>query len=216
MTQTELESVKLQQIASEYRAKGYAVALRPGPQDIPGFLAPFQPDLVATSPGDNVVVEIRSSSGLVSEGIVRLAEAVEAQSGWRLEVAVVNPPSAQEVPVSGELVPHDRIVSLLREAQLLSREKRYEAASVIAWAAAEAIFRRLADARGAESERNSSATVLKQLYALGVIDPDQYDSFSRAMEFRNAFAHGYNASVAPEAIERFIHDVEELQSRPAA
>jgi hypothetical protein len=35
------------------------------------------------------------------------------------------------------------------------------------------------------------------------------------MEFRNAFAHGFTASIAPETIDRFMHDVEELKSRPA-
>jgi uncharacterized protein YutE (UPF0331/DUF86 family) len=170
---------------------------------------------VAASAHDRVVVEVKSSAGVASSAIVKLADAVEMQPGWRLEVVVVNPSAAQEVPAGGELVSADRVASLIREAQVLSREKRYEAATIIAWAAAEAMLRRLARASG-ESEGKSSATVLKQLYAHGVIDEDQYDSFSRAMEFRNAFAHGFSADVAPEAIERFIHDVEELKSLSAA
>jgi uncharacterized protein YutE (UPF0331/DUF86 family) len=215
MTQAELESVKLEQIASEYRRKGYEVSVHPDTGDMPEFLAPFRPDLVAASAHDRVVVEVKSSAGVASSAIVKLADAVEMQPGWRLEVVVVNPSAAQEVPAGGELVSADRVASLIREAQVLSREKRYEAATIIAWAAAEAMLRRLARASG-ESEGKSSATVLKQLYAHGVIDEDQYDSFSRAMEFRNAFAHGFSADVAPEAIERFIHDVEELKSLSAA
>jgi uncharacterized protein YutE (UPF0331/DUF86 family) len=216
MTQADLENAKLEQIASEYRRKGYDVAIRPREDHIPAFLRPFQPDLVATSDGDNVVVEIKSSPELASESIVKLAEAIEAQSGWRFELVVVNPPVAREVPPHGALAADDRVESILREAQALYRERRYEAAAMMAWSAAEAIFRRVAEANGLEAERKSSASVLKQLYASGLIDEDQYEVFSRTMEFRNAFAHGFTASVAPETIDRFMHDVEELKSRPAA
>ena len=129
---------------------------------------------------------------------------------------MVNPPVAHEVPPHGALAADDRVESILQEAQALYRERRYEAAAMMAWSAAEAIFRRVAQANGLEAERKSSGSVLKQLYASGLIDADQYDVFSRTMEFRNAFAHGFTASVAPETIDRFMHDVEELKSRPAA
>jgi uncharacterized protein YutE (UPF0331/DUF86 family) len=216
MTQADLETSKLEQIASEYRRKGYDVAIHPREDHIPAFLRPFQPDLVAMSDGDNVVVEIKSSPELASESIIKLAEVVEAQSGWRFELVVVNPPVAHEVPMHGALAADDRVESILREAQALYRERRYDAAAMMAWSAAEAIFRRVAQANGIEAERKSSGSVLKQLYTSGLIDADQYDVFSRTMEFRNAFAHGFTASVAPETIDRFMHDVEELKSRPAA
>lgn len=77
---------------------------------------------------------------------------------------------------------------------------------MMAWSAAEAIFRRVAEANGLEAERKSSASVLKQLYASGLIDEDQYEVFSRTMEFCNAFAHGVTASVAPEKDRSFHED----------
>jgi len=216
MNQAELENARLEQIASEYRQKGYAVLFRPGPEETPQFLAPFQPDLIATSPQESVVVEVKSSPDLASESFVRLAEAVEAEQGWRLQLVVVNPPAAPEVPRAAELVPEERIDSLLSEAHALNREKRYEAATITAWAAAEATFRHMARASDARFERKSSGTILKQLYVLGLIDPDQYHSFSEAMEFRDAYAHGFAATVTPEAVDRFLREIEELRARPAA
>ena len=216
MTQIELENAKLEQVATEYRQKGYHVSTRPGSNDVPQFLAPFQPDLIATSATDNVVVEIKSSRDLTEGSLVPLATKVESKPGWRLELVVVNPASAQEIPAFGVLVPEDRIDNLLHEAQLLCREKRYHPAALMAWAAAEAILRRMALASGVEVERKSTGSVLKLLYALGLIDDDQYDNFARAMEFRNAFAHGFDAFLQPESIDRVIHDVEALKSRPAA
>jgi uncharacterized protein YutE (UPF0331/DUF86 family) len=216
MTQVEIENAELEQVAAEYRQKGYNVSVRPSSNEVPRFLTPFQPDLIAISANDNVVVEVKSSRDLTSGSLVQLAEKVEAQPGWRLELVVVNPPSAQEVPSYGVLVRDDRVDYLLREAQSLSREQRYESAALMAWAAAEAIFRRMALESGVEVEKKSSGSVLKLLYALGLIDAEQYDNFARAMEFRNAFAHGFEATLHPERIDRVIHDVEALKSRPAA
>jgi uncharacterized protein YutE (UPF0331/DUF86 family) len=216
VTQTEIEQTTIEQVASEFRGKGYDVAVRPSAESAPAFLRPFQPDLIATSSGDNVVVEFKSSADLTSDVLVRLAEAVQSQPGWRLELVVVNPPAAQEVPPRGELVSGERVDAMLREAETFVRENRYEAAALLAWSAAEATLRRLAQTNGLDSERKSSGAILKQLYALGLIDPDQYDAFARAMEFRNAFAHGFAATVAPENVDRVIRDVELLKSRSAA
>jgi len=216
MTQIELEAAKLEQIAAEYRQKGYDVSIRPDSAAVPQFLAPFQPDLIVRSENDNAVIEVKSSKDLTSGSLAQLAAKIESRPGWRLELAVVNQPFAQEVPRYGVLVTEDRVDHILRQAQLLSREKSYEPAALMAWAAAEAILRRMAVASGVEVEKKSTGSVLKLLYALGLIDPDQYDNFSRAMEFRNAFAHGFEASLQPESIDRVIHDVESLRSRPAA
>jgi uncharacterized protein YutE (UPF0331/DUF86 family) len=216
MTQIELENTELEQVAAEYRQRGYNVSVRPSSDDVPQFLTPLQPDLIATSANDNVVVEIKSSRDLTSGSLVQLAERVESQPAWRLELVVVNPSSTQEVPSYGVLVRDDRVDDLLREAQSLNREQRYESAALLAWAAAEATIRRMAIASGVEVEKKSSGSVLKLIYALGLIDPEQYDNFARAMEFRNAFAHGFEATLQPERIDRVIHDVEVLKSRPAA
>lgn len=216
MTQMELEAAKLEQIAAEYRQKGYEVSIRPDSETIPSFLAPFQPDLIVRSKNDNAVIEVKSSKDLTSGSLAQLAEKIESRPGWRLELAVVNQPFAQEVPMYGVLATDDRIDHILRQAQALSREKSYEPAALMAWAAAEAILRRMAVASGVEVEKKSTGSVLKLLYALGLIDPDQYDNFSRAMEFRNAFAHGFEASLQPKYIDRVIHDIESLRSRTAA
>lgn len=216
MTQIELEAAKVEQLAAEYRRKGYDVSIRPDSENVPQFLAPFQPDLIVRSANDNAVIEVKSSKDLTSGSLEKLAAKVQSKPGWRLELVVVNQSVAREVPQHGVLVAEDRIDHILRQAQLLSREKSYEPAALMAWAAAEAILRRMALASGVEVERKSTGAVLKLLYVLGLIDDDQYDNFARAMEFRNAFAHGFEASLQPESIDRVIHDVESLKSRPAA
>lgn len=216
MTDTQLKTSKLDELTSEYLRKGYRVVARPRPEEVPQFLREFQLDLVAVSDNDKVAVVVKSSPDLTSQSLVHLAEAVEAQQGWRLELVVVNQPAAPEIPIQGELVPEDRVESLLHEAHVLNGEKRSEAAAMMAWAAAESVLRRLVGSVDVRAERKSSGTILKQLYVLGLIDAEEYDSFNSAMEFRNAFAHGFAATVSSETIERFIRDVEQLRSRAAA
>src|SRR4051812_2664686 len=101
MTQIELENAKLELVAAEYRQKGYDVSIRPGSENVPQFLAPFQPDLIVTSANDNAVIEIKSSRDLTSGSLTQLAAKVESKPGWRLELVLVNPPAVQEVPPYG-------------------------------------------------------------------------------------------------------------------
>ncbi|MGZ5434155.1 MAG: hypothetical protein ACXWH7_14635, partial [Thermoanaerobaculia bacterium] len=54
MTLMELTQQKLDELAAEYRMKGYAVTLNPAGSDVPEAFRAFQADLVATSSSDNV------------------------------------------------------------------------------------------------------------------------------------------------------------------
>ena len=216
MTLAELKSMKLDQIASEYRRRGYDVVIHPGVSDVLPFLAPFSPDLVAMSSDDNAVVQVRSSPEVSDDSLVRLAEVIEAQPNWRFDLVIVNPYAAEEVPKYTELADDDRVESLLQEAASLKREGRFEAAAVIAWSAAEAIIRKLTRAAGLDVERRSSLAVLKELHFAGMIDDDQYSDFTEVIEFRNAFAHGFAARAEPEIVDRIIRDVMHLRAGRAA
>ena len=50
---------KLQEIAADYRARGYDVLIEPGPEDVPAFLTGVRPDLIARGPHDSIVVEMK-------------------------------------------------------------------------------------------------------------------------------------------------------------
>ncbi|HET8772167.1 MAG TPA: hypothetical protein VFP80_00185, partial [Thermoanaerobaculia bacterium] len=86
MTLSDLTQQKIDELASEYRRNGYAVWIHPAAHELPEFLREFEPDLIATSPQGNVVVEVKTSSAVAADQMTRLAEAVERQSGWRFEV----------------------------------------------------------------------------------------------------------------------------------
>src|ERR1700682_188838 len=190
MTLSELEQQKIDDLVSEYQGKGYAVRVRPPADQLPDFLRAFEPDLVATSSRDNVVIEVRASSANDAGQLTRLAEAVERQPGWHLEVVFVSHPVASEIPLEEQLAPEAQVNRLLSSAEALFADGEVEAAAMLAWSAAEAILRRSAQSAAPELERQSSARVLKHLYSLGRIEPETYENLLRLMQFRNAVAHG--------------------------
>src|SRR5258707_4151150 len=98
MTLKQLKQQKLDQLGDEYRRNGYSVDVHPDPDHLPQFLRGFEPDLLATSPSGNVVVDVKSASALNRGQFTGLAQAIEAQPGWRYEVAFVNQPVAAEMP----------------------------------------------------------------------------------------------------------------------
>lgn len=211
MTLSDLTQKKIDELAAEYRRNGYAVQAHPAVHELPEFLREFEPDLIATSPRGNVVIEVKTSPELAAGGMVRLAEAVERQSGWRLEVVFVNQPVAAEIPSEESLAGTEQVTRLLASAEALSAEGEIEAAAMLAWSAAEAILRRSAQSAAPELERQSSARVLKHLYSLGRIEHATYEKLLLLMQFRNAVAHGFEPRTAAPSIPDVVPDIRRLQ-----
>jgi uncharacterized protein YutE (UPF0331/DUF86 family) len=210
MTVTELEQQKLNEIAADYSRQGFLVQIKPEPNALPVFLRRFEPDIVATSRDESVVVEITSPSG-DRQSFKNLAEAVEAQNGWRLEVVFVNQPVAPDVPAQEDLAPEEEVGPLLASAEALFAEGEVKAAAMLAWSAVEIILRRDARAIAPEIERQSSSRVLKHLYSLGHVRPTAYEKLLRLMEFRNAVAHGFQPSVTLPPILEIVSEIRQLQ-----
>jgi uncharacterized protein YutE (UPF0331/DUF86 family) len=212
MTIAEMETTRLESLASEYRAKGYEVHVHPDRSHLPSFLVGFSPDMIALSPQDKVVIQIKTAQAFDPEQVQKLAEFVEGQPLWRYEVALVNLPAAPDVPAEEELAAEDQVTQLIANAELLADQNQIEAAALLAWSAVEAILRRRARSDAPELERQSSARVLKHLYSLGRIQRDLYETLSRLMEFRNAVAHGFAPRVNAPSLPQVITDIRRLRT----
>jgi len=158
------------------------------------------------------VIQVKSARELDGEEVQKVAELIENQPPWRYEVALVNLPVAPDVPAAEDLAPEEQITRFIRNAELLATQNQTEAAALLAWSAVEAILRRRARVAAPELERQSSARVLKHLYALGRIQPDLYEPLSRLMEFRNAVAHGFAPRAEAPNLPKIITDIRRLQS----
>jgi hypothetical protein len=74
-------------VAASYRKDGYKVSVLPRPDALPPFLAGSAPDVIAERADDRVVVEIKQAGFLKgANDLVDLAQRVDAQAGWRLEL----------------------------------------------------------------------------------------------------------------------------------
>jgi hypothetical protein len=212
MTTAAMEQEKIDDLAAEYQTKGYSVRIRPVPGELPPFLGGFAPDLIATSPTGNVVVQVKSSSRFSPDEAQRLAEVVSQNPLWRFELVFVSPPVAPDVPAQEELAADEQVTRMLDDAEVLSRNGHLDAAGLIAWSAVETILRRRAQSAAPELERQSSARVLKQLYSLGRLDSGLYEKLLRLMEFRNAVAHGFQPRTPAPTIPDLIGDIRRLQN----
>src|SRR5260370_32431551 len=96
---TERDAIK--QYADWYSQQGYQVSTEPSPRELPEFLRTLAPDLIAHRDGENIVVEIKTSSPASFEEVQRLARALEHRAGWKLQVVYADladpelPPPAQ-------------------------------------------------------------------------------------------------------------------------
>lgn len=59
-TSVDIERRRLLELGREYRKLGYQVVLEPQREQLPAFLAPFQPDMLAWNDAESVVVEVNS------------------------------------------------------------------------------------------------------------------------------------------------------------
>src|SRR4051794_40500240 len=93
-----MEHESPEKVAQRYRDEGYGVVVKPQTDLVPPFLAGFQPDLIATRGNESVVVEIKTNRIDLSNNptITRLAEVVNGQPGWRLDVVVLEPETTVE------------------------------------------------------------------------------------------------------------------------
>ena len=93
----ESELDRLERIADDYRTQGYDVKLHPRPGDLPGFLAGFEPDVIAFGKGENIVVEVKRRGDLTdTPNVLALEVALRDQPGWRFELIIDGPPECRQ------------------------------------------------------------------------------------------------------------------------
>jgi hypothetical protein len=205
-----------EQVVREYRARGYDVVVQPGREQLPEFLAQFQPDVVARGPGENVVIEIKPRSELARSGeLERIADAVQHQPGWRLELVVTEEPSpsAGNAPSLGreDLAGILRNVRTLLELDARGDESFGKAAFLYAWSAAEVALRLLAEAEGIQLRRTDAPYLLTQLATEAVLSREEYDFLVHAMHVRNAIAHGFKTDqFQPEEVPALVSTIDRL------
>jgi hypothetical protein len=210
------EREAIRQYADWYSQQGYQVSVEPAPRELPDFLRTLAPDLIAHRDGENIVVEIKTSSPESFEQVQRLARALEHRAGWTLRVVYADLPDPEWAPPSDLPATAD----LLARLDSLSAEgaddpNRLEI--LLLWSIIEAAARhRLSAMNISPTSRISSSALIKMLLTEGIIEEDDYLVLRRALAVRNAIAHGFLNQPVDTGLFQQIREAARLLLRPDA
>jgi len=193
------ERATVERVAQEYRNKGYQVVVQPDVTERPDFVREYQPDIIARSSTESVVIEVKNwVSAADRDRLQAIARKVESRQGWRF---VVVSPGDVGTGMHGPKL-HDlqepQIVALLRQAGDLRVAGQSQAALLVAWSALEAAMRRAAEANMLELRRSDPWALMRELVSNGVMDRQRYRDISDVLRVRSAIAHGF---ATPETVD---------------
>lgn len=193
------EQRKLRSIARKYERDGYSVTIPSRGGAIPDFLKGLQPDLIAESEHDRVVVEVkRSDAARGSNELLEMAERVSRESAWRFELVTVPADQQASVPSAEHM---DAIATRARQAMDIGLT---DVAYLFAYSAMEDMLNDLAQQHGMKVARAPFALIVRELLAKGIISRESFELIERARAARNRLIH------SERDIQVSVQDVEAL------
>jgi len=202
----------LQSAERRYKRQGYRVLLHPRGDALPHFLRDFEPDMIAYNDQESVVVEIKQRMDLPASGyLMDLADAVGAQQGWRLDLAVLETSAATLVDEDLENLGQPEIVARIRATRQIVQGQQEEEAILLAWCTVEAALRLIAARQHISLQSDQPGYAVKQLYSLGIMDREEYTVLQRGVRARNILMHGFRLpEPEPNLAETLVSTVEDL------
>jgi hypothetical protein len=189
---TSRERQRARAIAEEYRSRGDEVTEQPSPEQLPEFLAGYQPDVLVQRGDEAIIVEVKSRSSLLKDPRIReLARLVQEEPHWNFELVLVGEEEQLSIPEGARPFERDDILRGLEAAERLLATEFLAAALLQAWSTLEATLRLLSTEEGLVLERLSPLSVLTQATSNGVISRDDYSFLAKVMKYRKALAHGF-------------------------
>lgn len=184
---SEAELTLLDNLRTQYEAKGYTFEVAPAPQGLPAFLKSYVPDAIARKPGENVAIEVRKSRSGVSESTLQqIRSRFEGQPDWTFAVAYAAEDPLKALAIKAAAVPAIR--RQLDDVRTLSDQGQSRAAFLLAWSLLEAT---LLNIEAEEKARpRTPASVLQALAMLGRIEPETERRLRPMILLRNAIVHG--------------------------
>lgn len=185
---------RISEVAREYRKKGYEVKIEPRKENLPNFLSEFQPDLIAKSDKENVIIEIKSKEGLSkAEYLIKLAKSAQVKLGWRFELIIVNPKMSQ-IDLFKENIKafnENEILETLLESKRLINLRSLNASLLLCWSAVEGAMRLLAERNKITLKKDNPEYILKELFYLNLINFNEYNIINKGIILRNSIIHGF-------------------------
>lgn len=198
---------KIKEIAKDYKDKGYKVIIEPEHSVIPDFLRNFQPDLIATSESENVVVEVKSSDSKTNfKQLEELANIVNAQENWRFELVFTNPKTKTGLSNDLVLLDNEKISQRITELQNLLNTKNIDSAFLLGWATLEASIRikLISLNENRDNIQKPPLHLLKNLFSFGILNQSQLRKLEALNQNRNKIIHGFESAISIDDVNEII------------
>ncbi len=192
---------ELKRVADTYAKQGYQVTIRPDSQSLPVFATGFEIELLCKRGTEGVLVAVKKNRNEVAadSNLTRYAELINAQQGWRFDLAVVEDekPSRREIDWAEDFS-ETEIDKSFSDAVEMMGLGFLRPAVITAWAGFEAAMRLRLRAAGERAGWGSSPrSMLNELYSSGMINIAEFRELEALSRVRNQIAHGF-ASHTPE------------------
>jgi hypothetical protein len=190
MTPQPIESQAIAKVAEDYRRRGYDVVITPRGPDLPEFLAGYQPGIIARSPTESVVIEVKVGTRTsVAERFQEIAEQINRQPGWRFSLVYVSP-SAPDQLMEADPAPLPQLQERAREADSLLQANQPEAAFLLYWSTLEGSLRLLGRRAQLPLENLPSSALIRELYSSGELSREDFETLMGLLPVRNTLVHG--------------------------
>ena len=195
---------KIDEIANQYDKRGYDVIVEPAAKDLPQELSAYHPDLIAISPNDKVLVEVKLKGKVRRADYWKnLQESVQQVPGWHLQLVISNASEAESVTI-------EEIDELLKQSRGLAETGALVPALLIGWSGAEAALRAAVESHRVEVPDYHPSTLISQLYTEGLLDDEVYQVLRNSLDKRNALSHGFRETVGQDDIDQLNKVVKDL------
>lgn len=190
MTTRSIELQAIAKVAEDYRRRGYDVAIEPTGPDLPDFLEGYRPDLIARSPTESVVVEVKvGTQTSVAERFREIAERINRQPGWRFSLVYVSPSEPDQL-TEAEPAPLPELEQRARQADSLLQADQPDAAFLLYWSTLEGSLRLLGRRAQLPLENLPSSALIRELYSSGELSREEFDTLMHLLPVRNTLVHG--------------------------
>jgi hypothetical protein len=203
------ERAAQKKVVRKYTSLGYDVLENPGPDVLPEFMRGMEPDIVARSSADNVVIEVKTHASLKgSNDLVGIAERVAGHADWRLELVV--PDDIRDVEDTSH-VDYDKLLEMVRVAvanQLFDMAFVYLATILMQ------MGRHLAKRSNIPSGNKADRGVFLELGFKGVLPDALLEQCLTVLARRAELVHGERqmASTTDQEVQTVLHLVEVVRA----
>lgn len=208
MTKAELEYRLLEDIASNLRAEGYDVFVRPQKGILPAFMEGATPDAVAFGRPKNLAIMV-VDSGSVRARIDHLSSLLKGARDWELRVFPIKSSAGEE---EMDTTPLSAILSSIATVKQLAASGCSGPALLLAWATFESFARNRERTRFARPQ--TPGRLIEMLASDGRVAPSEADVLRRLASVRNRLVHGdLEVGISATDLQTFIEVLENLTAQ---